>query len=1032
MRPLAQLLAVRPGEGALVALVATIFATVEAARGFGEIGADTLFLSRFGASALPYLYVVLGFVSLAVALAYGTAIGRLRLGQLSVTVLFGFAAGLVVLRVAVLTGAPLVLPALWLSVYALGAVLGTLVWTLGGSLFDARQAKRLFPLCTSAAILGGFGGTLLAGPVARLAGTENLLLADAALLALAASLTARVAPRIAARPPARAAERTALTAQLRAGYDYVRRSPLMRLVAVAYVLFAVLYFAVTFPFMRSMAAAFPTEADLATALGLLSAAVTAASFVISIALANRVFARFGVASAALLLPLVYLGGFGLWIVQFTLATAVVFRFAQQVTQRGLSNAAWSAFYNIVPAERRPQVLAFNDGVPGQLGIALSGLLLIAAGSFLAPSQVPWLGIAAALALTWVVLQIRRHYADTLVRTLRAGLAEQVLEGGPGLGALGRDPRVIDQLRAALADPSAGVRRLSADLLGRLGAREAVEPLTGVLDDPDPSVRSAAISALAKLAPLAPDDRGRAAVAKAVGDADAVVRASAVRALAALDSPAVERDAERLAADPSPAVRAELAVALVEAGQEERPHAILGSLLESRSADDRIAGLHAVERLGGHAPSSRMPLLLDDPSPRVRAAAVGALAMVVDPGLPDPLPALVAALDDQAPSVRLAAARGLNARGSDTCPAVVQVLWTGSDRAQDAALRALDGRGPEVREELLEWAGGQVRRASALRERGAALGPTAVHSDGAAPGPGDSSSAEFLRALLRRREWQIEQRLLAALAVLGAPAASGLIRRCLRANDPQTRAQAVEALDSLGDRALSREIVRLLESDPQSGSGDSFGTLRSLSDDPDPWVRALATHALTAWLAKEWRTIAERASSDPDPIVRSIVPEDGPGGLDGGAGGAAMPQTGETLSEIDRILFLRRVPLFGELDPEDLQRIATSATERFYLGDEAIVREGELGDELVVLVEGSVWVVRGEGEDARVLRTYEAGDHIGELAVLRERPRAATVVAQEPGVRGLVIDGESLRAILRERPEAAMAMLATLAERISSQ
>src|SRR2546429_4874 len=82
----------------------------------------------------------------------------------------------------------------------LGAVLVTLVWTLGGSLLDARQAKRLFPLCTSAAILGGFAGTLAAGPLARLAGTENLLLADAALLAVAASITARVAPRIAARP----------------------------------------------------------------------------------------------------------------------------------------------------------------------------------------------------------------------------------------------------------------------------------------------------------------------------------------------------------------------------------------------------------------------------------------------------------------------------------------------------------------------------------------------------------------------------------------------------------------------------------------------------------------------------------------------------------------------------------------------------------------------------------------------------------------------------------------------------------------
>jgi CRP-like cAMP-binding protein len=85
----------------------------------------------------------------------------------------------------------------------------------------------------------------------------------------------------------------------------------------------------------------------------------------------------------------------------------------------------------------------------------------------------------------------------------------------------------------------------------------------------------------------------------------------------------------------------------------------------------------------------------------------------------------------------------------------------------------------------------------------------------------------------------------------------------------------------------------------------------------------------------------------------------------------------------------------------------------------------------VIVEGSVRVVRGTGPDEHTIRTYEAGDHFGELAVLRERPRAATVIATT-AVRGLVIDGQGLRAILRERPEAAMAMLATLAERISSQ
>ena len=69
---------------------------------------------------------------------------------------------------------------------------------------------------------------------------------------------------------------------------------------------------------------------------------------------------------------------------------------------------------------------------------------------------------------------------------------------------------------------------------------------------------------------------------------------------------------------------------------------------------------------------------------------------------------------------------------------------------------------------------------------------------------------------------------------------------------------------------------------------------------------------------------------------------------------------------------------------------------------------------------------------RTLRTYGEGDHIGELAVLRSQPRVATVVADGGSVRTLVIGGEGLTVILRERPDAAMAMLATLAERLSTQ
>ena len=453
------LLGIRSGEGRLLALLAALFAVVETGRGFGDVAADTLFLSRYGANYLPYLYIVVGLVSLVVALGYGAAIGRLRRRPFLVGLLISFAAILAAERMAVMSGASIVFPAIWLSVFVVGSIVTTAVWTIAGSVLDARQAKRLFPICMSAAIAGGFAGTLAAGPLARAIGTENLVVLFALLLVAAAGLAAEITGRF-ERPIRQRRPAGSLVTELRAGFDYVRQSPLMRLVAIGYVLFSVLQFSVQFPFQRAMATAFPAEADLATALGLLSAAVTGMSFLISITITNRLYARFGIVTVALLLPLVYLAGFGLWIVGFGLVTAVAVRFVQQVTQRGLSNAAWSAMYNVVPAERRPQVLAFMDGVPGQLGISLSGVLLLVVGALLAQTQIFVMGAIAAVACTWVVLRIRRTYGEALVRTLRAGLGEQVLEGGPGLSALARDPHLLGELRAALTESQPGARRLA--------------------------------------------------------------------------------------------------------------------------------------------------------------------------------------------------------------------------------------------------------------------------------------------------------------------------------------------------------------------------------------------------------------------------------------------------------------------------------------------------------------------------------------------------------------------------------------------
>ncbi len=449
-----RILAVRPGEGRLVGGVAALFALLEGARGIGEVGADAMVLARFGPdtlpTTLPYLYIALGVVGFVVSLGYAVALGRMPRVLLFTGVLGVVSALLVVQRVGLAMGASGLVPLVWLTVFASGAINFTIAWTVSGAAFDARQAKRLFPLLTSAAIVGSFLGTLAAGPVAAIISVESLVVVQAVLLVLAAGLLARL-PRPRVRP-AQTIGSSSVVSDLRAGFDTVIRSPLMRLVALAYVLLAVLLFSVSFPFMIAASRDFPDKVQLATVLGLLSTAITATSFVVSLTVANRLYARLGVSAGALALPIVYMAGFGAWLVQFSFATAAAFRFAQQVTQRGVSNAAWSAFYNVVPANRRAQVLAFNDGVPGQLGTVLSGVLLLVAANLSGMEPVFWLGLVTAAFATVVVIGIRRLYADSLLTALRSGLAEQVLEGGPGLPAALDRPDVRHALSVALGDP----------------------------------------------------------------------------------------------------------------------------------------------------------------------------------------------------------------------------------------------------------------------------------------------------------------------------------------------------------------------------------------------------------------------------------------------------------------------------------------------------------------------------------------------------------------------------------------------------
>jgi CRP-like cAMP-binding protein len=109
--------------------------------------------------------------------------------------------------------------------------------------------------------------------------------------------------------------------------------------------------------------------------------------------------------------------------------------------------------------------------------------------------------------------------------------------------------------------------------------------------------------------------------------------------------------------------------------------------------------------------------------------------------------------------------------------------------------------------------------------------------------------------------------------------------------------------------------------------------------------------------------------------------------------------------------LRAVPLFGELDAHDLAQVARWVDEVDARPGELLIEQGSIPYELFVIEDGSVVVER----DGEPIATLGEGDVVGEIALLAQHRRTASVRARTP-VRALTLPVDRLQSLTAEMPE----------------
>ena len=127
--------------------------------------------------------------------------------------------------------------------------------------------------------------------------------------------------------------------------------------------------------------------------------------------------------------------------------------------------------------------------------------------------------------------------------------------------------------------------------------------------------------------------------------------------------------------------------------------------------------------------------------------------------------------------------------------------------------------------------------------------------------------------------------------------------------------------------------------------------------------------------------------------------------------------------------LRTVPLFSSVGDRDLDAIASLLIERRFPKNKIIVEEGLPGDYMYVIREGRVKVTKlsGDGRE-QILALLEAGDFFGEMALLEQAPRSATVRALTE-TRMLALSRRDFLHLLESSPDLAMAMIRELTRRL---
>ena len=420
----ADLILVRENEYKHVFYFFLIYLIAGCGNAFGRSSTDALFFKRFGIEYLPIMYIVLGVSLSLISVFYAAFADRIKPERFFI-ILYALMIGTLIVNWSVMSfGTTSNIYPIYFVVYEVASEVFLIhaAFYLSQN-FDSMQAKRVFPVIMSGALIGSIIGGTTISLISTKIGIHNIIILWCILLGTSISLIAYWHKHNGSSPYYRPQYKSSkqfkqAVSQITFGVKLLKSSNLLKYSSFALFFMVITFYVLCYSVNRVYTTTFTTEEELTSFFGKLTAITSFLALTMQIFMTNKVINKFGARNINLLFPLTSIVSYIGLLSNFSLHSALAGSINKDAIMPAFRNPVRAIFFNAIPENIRGRALSIQIVIVLPLALATCGTLLLFMQKMGDPIYFLAIGVCAALFYLYFNHKMNNAYLSEILSNLK--------------------------------------------------------------------------------------------------------------------------------------------------------------------------------------------------------------------------------------------------------------------------------------------------------------------------------------------------------------------------------------------------------------------------------------------------------------------------------------------------------------------------------------------------------------------------------------------------------------------------------------